>query len=74
MIYKANKGLALAPNSKVKHIITNLYVQMGPVLDYACGGPFPIYDDSEGPECMPVTLNAKVPILYVIAIHKYLAH
>jgi len=69
VIYKANKALALAPNSRVKHInlasvmlgngLTDPYLQMASVPDYACGGPYPIYDDPEGPECM--ALRAKVP-------------
>lgn len=69
VIYKANKDLALAPNPRVKHInlasvmlgngLTDPYEQMGSVPDYVCGGPYPIYDDPEGPECM--ALRTKVP-------------
>lgn len=33
--------------------------QMASVPDYACNGPFPIYDDPEGPQC--VALRSKVP-------------
>ena len=69
VIYKANKNLALVPNPRVKHInlasvilangLTDPYAQLGSVPDYACSGPYPIYDDPEGPECM--ALRAKVP-------------
>ena len=69
VIHKANKDLALAPNPRVKHInlasvmlgngLTDPYVQLGSVPDYACSGPYPIYDDPEGAECM--ALRAKVP-------------
>ena len=69
VIHKANKDLALAPNSRVKHInlasvmlgngLTDPYAQLGSVPDYVCDGPYPIYDDPEGPECM--ALRAKVP-------------
>ena len=69
VIYKENKNLALAPNSRVKHInlasvmlgngLTDPDVQLGSVPDYACNGPYPIYDNPEGPECM--ALRAKVP-------------
>ena len=69
IIYKANHDLALAPNPRIKHInlasvilgngLTDPYVQMASVPDYACSGPYPIYDDPEGPECM--ALRTKVP-------------
>ena len=69
VIYKANKDLALAPNSRLKHInlasvmlgngLTDPYLQMESVPDYACGGPYPIYDDPEGPECMAI--RTKLP-------------
>ena len=69
VIYKANKDLALAPNSRVKHInlasvmlgngLTDPHVQLGSVPDYACNGPYPLYDDPEGPECM--ALRTKLP-------------
>jgi len=39
--------------------LTDPNVQLGSVPDYACNGPYPIYDDPEGPECM--ALRAKVP-------------
>lgn len=69
VIYKANKDLAVVPNPRIKHInlasvmlgngLTDPYTQMGAVPDYVCGGPYPIYDDPEGPECM--ALRTKVP-------------
>lgn len=70
VIYKANKDLALSPKSSIKHInlasvmlgngLTDPYVQMASVPDYACSGPYPIYDDPDGPEC--TALRTKVPI------------
>ena len=70
VIHKANQDLALSPTPRVKHInlasvvlgngLTDPFVQMGSVPDYACSGPYPIYEDPEGPECM--ALRTKVPI------------
>ena len=69
LIYKANKELALAPNPRVKHInlasvmlgngLTDPYMQMASVPDYACDGPYPIYDNPKGAQCM--ALRTKVP-------------
>lgn len=69
VIYKKNKELAAAPNPKLARInlasvilangITDPYIQMASVPDYACNGPYPIYDDPEGPQC--VALRTKVP-------------
>jgi len=70
VIYKANKDLALSPKPRVKHInlasvmlgngLTDPYVQTASVPDYACSGPYPIYDDPEDPRC--TALRIKVPI------------
>ena len=69
VIYKKNKELAVAPNPKLARInlasvilangITDPYIQMASVPDYACNGPYPVYDDPEGPQC--VALRSKVP-------------
>lgn len=69
IIFKANKNLEATPNPKLKHInlasivlangLTDPYVQMGSVADYACNGPFPVYDDPEGPQCQ--ALRSKIP-------------
>ncbi|KAF8265772.1 serine carboxypeptidase [Lactarius quietus] len=69
VIYKKNKELAAAPNPELARInlasvilangITDPYIQMASVPDYACNGPFPIYDDPNGPQC--VALRSKVP-------------
>jgi len=32
---------------------------MGAVADYACDGPYPVYNDTEGPEC--TSLRSKIP-------------
>lgn len=68
-IYKANKELQLTPNANLKRInlasvilangLTDAYTQMGSVADYACDGPYPVYDDPEGPQCY--ALRSKIP-------------
>ncbi|KAH9023151.1 Alpha/Beta hydrolase protein [Lactarius pseudohatsudake] len=70
VIYKKNKELAAAPNPMLAKInlasvilangITDPYFQMASIPDYACDGPYPIYDDPEGSQC--VSLRTKVPI------------
>ena len=69
VIHKKNEELAAAPNPKLARInlasvilangITDPYIQMASVPDYACDGPYPIYDDPEGPQC--AALRTKVP-------------
>jgi cathepsin A (carboxypeptidase C) len=69
VIYKENQALALAPNPRIKKInlasvvlangLTDPYIQMGSVADYACDGPFPVYDDPNGPQCS--ALRTKQP-------------
>ena len=69
VIYKKNKEIALAPVPKLAKInlasvilangITDPYIQMASVPDYACNGPYPIYDEPEGPQC--TALRSKVP-------------
>ena len=69
VIHKKNEELAAAPNPKLARInlasvilangITDPYIQMASVPDYACDGPYPIYDDPEGPQC--AALRSKVP-------------
>lgn len=69
VIYEANKRLAVAPTPGFKHInlasvvlangATNPYIQMASIPDYVCEGPFPVYDDPQGPECQ--ALRSKVP-------------
>jgi cathepsin A (carboxypeptidase C) len=69
IIYDKNEELALAPVPKLPKInlasvvlangLTDPYIQMASVPDYACDGPYPIYDDPEGPQCM--ALRSKVP-------------
>ncbi|KZT00989.1 carboxypeptidase C [Laetiporus sulphureus 93-53] len=39
--------------------LTDPYVQMASVPDWACEGPYPVYDDSDGVECQ--ALRSKVP-------------
>ncbi|KZT27650.1 serine carboxypeptidase [Neolentinus lepideus HHB14362 ss-1] len=69
IIYKKNKELALAPTAELIPInlasvilangLTDPYHQMASVPDYACEGPYPIYDDPEGPQCQ--ALRTRVP-------------
>ena len=59
----------VAPTPAPKHINlasvilangqTEPRTQMGSVPDYVCNGPFPVYDDPEGPQCQ--ALRSKVP-------------
>ncbi|KAF7297920.1 Carboxypeptidase [Mycena chlorophos] len=68
-IWQANLQLAAAPNPSLKKInlaslligngLTDPYTQMGTVAEYACEGPYPIYDDPEGPQCQ--ALKSKIP-------------
>ncbi|KAI0066410.1 serine carboxypeptidase [Artomyces pyxidatus] len=69
IIHKKNQELALAPVPHLTKInlasvvlangLTDPYVQMASVPDYACEGPYPVYDDPEGPQCQ--ALRTKVP-------------
>jgi cathepsin A (carboxypeptidase C) len=70
VIWKENKQLeATAPIPGVRRInlesiilangLTDPYIQMGAVADYACDGPYPVYDDPDGPEC--ASLRQKQP-------------
>ncbi|EKM61756.1 uncharacterized protein PHACADRAFT_248586 [Phanerochaete carnosa HHB-10118-sp] len=69
VIHKQNKEVALRPVPDVKHVnlasviigngVTDPYTQMGSVPEYACNGPYPVYDDPEGPQCQ--ALRSKVP-------------
>ena len=69
VIYKKNKEVALAPVPRLPRInlasiilangLTDPYIQMASVPDYACDGPYPIYDDPKGPQC--TALRSKVP-------------
>ncbi|KAF7350509.1 Carboxypeptidase [Mycena venus] len=61
VIWHANKALDLSPNPKSTRInlasvilangITDPYIQIPSIVDYVCTGPYPMYDDPEGPEC-----------------------
>ncbi|GJE97833.1 serine carboxypeptidase [Phanerochaete sordida] len=69
VIHKQNKAVALRPVPDVKHVnlasvilangITDPYTQMASVPDYACDGPYAVYDDPEGAQCQ--ALRSKVP-------------
>ena len=69
VIYHKNKDLELAPNPRLKKInltsimlgngMTDNYVQLTSIPDYLCEGPYPIFDDPNGPEC--TALRIKLP-------------
>ncbi|KIK71004.1 hypothetical protein GYMLUDRAFT_33108 [Collybiopsis luxurians FD-317 M1] len=71
VIYKKNKelSLALTSSTQLKKInlasvilangLTNPYIQMGSIADWACDGPYAVYDDPQGPQCQ--ALRAKIP-------------
>jgi cathepsin A (carboxypeptidase C) len=69
IIHKANKDIAFAPGSGLKHISlasvvlgngwTDPLIQMASLPDYTCEGPYHVYDDPNGVEC--TTLRSKVP-------------
>lgn len=70
VIYQHNTKLDAEPVPDMKRInlaslilangITDPYTQMATVPEYACNGPYAVYDDPEGPECH--SLRSKVPI------------
>ena len=69
VMYHKNKELELAPSPHLKKInlasviigngMTDNYVQMASIPEYLCEGPYPIYDNPNGPEC--TSLRSKVP-------------
>jgi cathepsin A (carboxypeptidase C) len=40
--------------------LTDPYIQFGAIADNACNGPFPVFDDPDGPQC--VSLRSKVAL------------
>ncbi|PAV19070.1 serine carboxypeptidase [Pyrrhoderma noxium] len=69
IIHKKNKELLKSANTDLLNInlasvmigngLTNSYIQDASIPTFACDGPFPIYDDPNGPEC--TSLRGKVP-------------
>ncbi|KAL7421430.1 hypothetical protein Q5752_004316 [Cryptotrichosporon argae] len=68
VIQKNNLALQVAPNGLpqlnfasvlIGDGLTDPYAQFGSVPDWACDGPYAVYDDPEGPEC--TKLRGKVP-------------
>jgi cathepsin A (carboxypeptidase C) len=69
VVHKANKEAAKTKNSEITHInlasvilangLTDPFVQMASVPDYACDGPYPMFSDPNGAECQ--ALRTKVP-------------
>ncbi|EJD05531.1 serine carboxypeptidase [Fomitiporia mediterranea MF3/22] len=81
IIHKHNKALELSPKENVVKInlasimigngMTDRYIQDASIPTFACEGPFPIYDDPNGPECQ--ALRGKVPTCQrlINACYKY---
>ena len=69
IFHRKNKELSLAPVPGLSKInlasvilangITDPYEQMASIPDWACEGPYAVYDDPQGPECQ--ALRTKVP-------------
>ena len=69
MLFRSNKQLGLAPVPGLIKInlasiilangLTDAYEQMASIPDWACDGPYAVYDDPEGPQCQ--ALRSKVP-------------
>ncbi|KZS93183.1 peptidase S10, serine carboxypeptidase [Sistotremastrum niveocremeum HHB9708] len=69
VIHKKNKEFSLAPSPGRPKInlssvilangLTEPYTQFGKVAEYACEGPYPVWDDPNGPEC--TSLRGKTP-------------
>ncbi|KAJ7336389.1 serine carboxypeptidase [Mycena albidolilacea] len=61
VIWRANQALALSPKQGSTRInlasvilangITDPAIQIPSIVDYVCDGPYPVYDDPNGPEC-----------------------
>ncbi|KAF9789593.1 serine carboxypeptidase [Thelephora terrestris] len=69
IFHRKNKELALAPVPGMIKInlasvilangLTDPYEQMASIPDWACEGPYAVYDDPQGPQCL--SLRSKVP-------------
>jgi len=69
IFHKKNKELALAPVPGLIKVnlasvilangLTDPYEQMASIPDWACDGPYAVYDDPQGPQCK--ALRSKVP-------------
>lgn len=69
LFHSKNKELAMVPVPDLIKInlasvilangLTDPYEQMASVPDWACEGPYPLYDDPNGPECL--ALRSRVP-------------
>ncbi|KIM59125.1 hypothetical protein SCLCIDRAFT_27552 [Scleroderma citrinum Foug A] len=68
VIYEENQKAALMSSSLIRinlaslmigNGITDAYIQIPTMADYLCEGPYPMFDDPDGPEC--TALRAKIP-------------
>ena len=68
VIYKENQKAALMSSSLIRinlaslmigNGITDAYIQVPSMADYFCEGPYPMFDNPDGPEC--TALRAKIP-------------
>ncbi|KAJ7721945.1 Alpha/Beta hydrolase protein [Mycena maculata] len=67
VIWRANQALAVSSNPTGLRInldsvilangITDPYIQVPSIVDYVCVGPYPLYDDPQGPECTKLRSN-----------------
>lgn len=82
VINTQNKAMALAPTSNLKRInlasvilangLTNPYVQFGSIPEYLCNGPYPVYDDPFGADC--ITMKAKTLVCQALIKACYLSN
>ncbi|KAJ6590529.1 serine carboxypeptidase, partial [Mycena vulgaris] len=69
VIWRANQDLAVSSKPGSTRInltsvilangITDPYIQIPSIVDYVCTGPYPVYNDPEGPEC--TKLRSSIP-------------
>ncbi|KAJ7151045.1 Alpha/Beta hydrolase protein [Mycena filopes] len=71
VIWRENRALALSSNPSPRSTrinlasvilangITDPYIQIPSIVDYVCNGPYPIYDEPQGPEC--TKLRSSIP-------------
>lgn len=81
IIHKSNKQLVYAPSPKLKRInlesillgngLTDPLIQMPSVVKYACEGPFAVFDDPNGQECMYLRQRAPVCERLIKACYKF---
>ncbi|KAF8521571.1 carboxypeptidase C [Hysterangium stoloniferum] len=81
VINKKNEELSLAPVPDLVHInlvsvvlangLTDPYTQFGAIPEYACNGPYALYDDPQGPECTSLFSKASTCQTLVKACYNF---